>query len=230
VTPVRWLLASAQEVPPDDGWLDPDALEQLRRNRLPARHNAFRLGRWTAKRAVAAWLGLEPDPLTLFRIAIPAAADGAPEALFDRRPVAAVLSLSHREGHAVCALAPAGTVLGCDLEKIEPRSAAFVRDYFTPAERARVDAAPEPDRPLLANLIWSAKESALKALRTGLRLDTREVEVELPVGDERSGWRPCAVRRAATGEIFHGWWRREGEFLLTVAAWPAPETPARLAA
>jgi hypothetical protein len=33
------------------------------------------------------------------------------------------------------------------------------------------------ERAVLATLIWSAEEAALPALREGLRLDTREVEV-----------------------------------------------------
>ena len=78
--------------------------------------------------------------------------------------------------------------VGCDLELVEPRSALFVRDYFTAAERERVAAAPAREHDELANLIWCAKESALKVLRTGLRRDTRSVEVELgtshPIGRE----------------------------------------------
>ena len=51
-----------------------------------------------------------------------------------------------------------------------------------------------------ANLIWSAKESALKVLRTGLRADTRTVEVvlESPAGitagaQRADGWQRLAV-------------------------------------
>ena len=57
---------------------------------------------------------------------------------------------------------------------------------------------------------------ALKALRTGLRRDTRTLEVTLaaPPGD---GWGALTVR-AVEGTTFGGWWRRDGRFLLTVAA------------
>ena len=48
------------------------------------------------------------------------------------------ISLSHRSGAAICAVAPAGVDLGCDLEVIEPRSEAFVADYFTVDEQALV--------------------------------------------------------------------------------------------
>ncbi len=77
----------------------------------------------------------------------------------------------------MCVVAPAGVSLGCDLEVIEPRSAAFVTDYFTRNEQALVERTSKEERPRLVTLLWSAKESALKALHVGLRLDTNSVEV-----------------------------------------------------
>jgi 4'-phosphopantetheinyl transferase len=97
---------------------------------------------------------------------------GAPEAYMDGRPLDIGISLTDRAGWAECLLGDTAGRIGCDLELVDPRSAAFVRDYFTAAERAFVGA-----DPLAANLLWSAKESALKVLRTGLRRDTRTVEV-----------------------------------------------------
>lgn len=230
MTPVRWLLARAEEMPPGDGWLDPRERAVLGRLRFPARRESFRLGRWTAKRAVAAWLGRAPDLAGLARIGVLAAADGAPEAFLDGRPLAVALSLTHRGGRAACALALPGTALGCDLEIVEPRSDELVRQWFTAAERGLLDAAPAADRPLLANLVWSAKESALKLLRTGLRLDARRVEVEVPdiAGGGAGGWRPLAVRWRDEGMTFRGWWRREGDALLTLAALPEPAVPGPL--
>jgi len=96
-----------------------------------------------------------------------------------------------------------------DLEAVEPRSDAFVRDYFTRSEIAAVAAG---ERNLLANLIWSAKESALKALGVGLTLDTREVEVELAPGSG-TGWRAFQVHGAAE---WGGWWRSDGAHILTL--------------
>src|SRR5436305_121242 len=169
--PAGWLTVDASEVPENDGWLTPAERVRLATLELPWRRADWRLGRWAAKHAVAAFLGASFEA-----VEIRPAADGAPEALLGGDPAPVSLSFSHRAGRAACAVAPAGTALGCDLELVEPRSAAFVRDYLTPAEQALVEAAPEMDHPFLVNLIWSAKESALKALRTGLRLDTRSVE------------------------------------------------------
>jgi 4'-phosphopantetheinyl transferase len=119
------------------------------------------------------------------------------------------------------------TALGCDLEVVEPRGDAFVADYLTAAERALVERAGPADRALAVALVWSAKESALKALRTGLRLDTRDVAVEpagpLPGEPIPAGrWWPLAVRHPAGGRVFAGWWRRDADRVATVVAAPAP--------
>ncbi|HEY2291234.1 MAG TPA: 4'-phosphopantetheinyl transferase superfamily protein [Thermoanaerobaculia bacterium] len=221
--PVGWLTADGPQAPADDGWLSPKERVRLATLQVPARRADWRLGRWTAKHAVAAYLdaGFEA-------VEIRPAADGAPEALLGGEPAPVSLSFSHRAGRAACAVAPAGTALGCDLGLVEPRSAAFVRDYLTAAEQALVRAAPEMDHPLLVNLIWSAKECALKALRAGLRLDTRSVEVRLPEDGESAGWRPFAVHARETGEDFAGWWRRDGGWVLTLAASPPPALPRHL--
>ena len=72
------------------------------------------------------------------------------------------------------------------------------------------------DHALMANLVWSAKESALKALGEGLRLDTRSVEMdtaELKVNGD--AWSPLVV--TGPGErIFRGWWRVSDGFVWTV--------------
>lgn len=220
------LLAGCAELPADDAWLDPEEAERARSFVLPGRRLDFRLGRWAAKRAVAAWIvGCED----LARIAIRTSADGAPRVLVDGEPAPVEVSFSHRDGRAACAVAPAGTRLGCDLEWVEPRSEAFLHDYFVPAETELVLLAPVEERPLFANLIWSAKESALKALKTGLRADTRSVEVNL-LDTTPKEWGRLEVVRQGTGEVFRGWWRREEGWVLTVVADPPPARPGYLTA
>jgi len=117
---------------------------------------------------------------------------------------------------ALAAVDDAGKALGADLEAVEPRSDAFVRDYFTRREIAAVEAG---ERDLLANLIWSAKESALKALGAGLTLDTRAVEVELGPG-AGEGWRALRVHGAAE---LSGWWRLRGTRIVTLVGASAGE-------
>jgi 4'-phosphopantetheinyl transferase len=210
------------DVPSGDGWLSPREAAWIARMRFPKRRSEFRLGRWTAKKALALSLGLPRDDLGA--IEIDRAPDGAPAPLVHGRPAEAAVSMTDRADQAVCLVGPPGPALGCDLELVEPRSDAFVADYLTPAEQ-RLVAAAGADRDLLANLLWCGKESALKVLRTGLRRDTRSVEVSLPEGPEVDGWAPMSVR-AVEGAVFPGWWQRFGAFVLTFAA-AEPFAPAR---
>ncbi len=228
MTEVGWLEQAHADVPGGDDWLAPAERARLAGLRAPARRADWRLGRWTAKRAVAAWLPGGGPPWA--SVEVRAADDGAPEVLLQGRPASLVVSLSHRAGRAACTVAPAGTLLGCDLELVERRSDAFVADYLTAPERGAVQAAAAADRPLLVALVWSAKESALKALRTGLRMDTRWVAVDPPATAEPGRWHPLTVRHPATGRTFDGWWRHDARQVLTMLAAPAPAPPRPLRA
>ena len=81
---------------------------------------------------------------------------------------------------------------------------------------------------VLVTLVWSAKESMLKALRTGLRLDTRWVAVDQPAAAGPGRWRPLTVRHPATGRAAHGWWRHDAGRVLTMVATPPPAVPRRI--
>jgi 4'-phosphopantetheinyl transferase len=216
-TTIVWHSHGEADTPEALDWLTPREAARALGMHYAKRRNEFLLSRWTTKTALAHRLGLRADVTTFVRLEVGNAADGAPEALLDGRAVPVALSMTDRAGWAICALADAGTAIGCDLELVEPRSAAFVADYFTPAEQQIVAAAHQDDRHRLANLIWSAKESALKVLRTGLRRDTRSVEVALDGGPLPHGWAVLRVR-TAEGRTFLGWWRRYGSFLVTIAA------------
>jgi 4'-phosphopantetheinyl transferase len=234
---VFWLEQNVAEVRADTDWLSSDELARFDSFRIPKRRLDWRLGRWTAKHAVAAYLNLPCDPPTLAAIEIRPAASGAPEVFLEGRAAPVSISLTHRDGRAVCAIGDATTVLGCDLEIVEPRSDAFVSDYFTPQEQELVARAAQADRFLILSLLWSAKESTLKALKEGLRIDTRQVEVasenviaaintaaESPSSID--AWYPLQTRFEQ--RTFQGWWRRGGEFVLTLVSEPESAPPARL--
>ncbi len=214
---VLWLVRRAADVPEDDLWLSEDERAVLAGLRLAPRRRDWRLGRWTAKQAVAAWLGPSWPAAEIV-----AAPDGAPEAFVDGQAAPLAISLTHRSGMAACAVGPDGSYLGCDLEEVEPRSRAFVYDWFTPAERALVESVSPPDRSFVTSLVWSAKESALKAMREGLRLDTREVVVS-PGDRVTDGWTALAVEHTCTGLRMPGSWRRLGGLVLTIVARPGPD-------
>jgi 4'-phosphopantetheinyl transferase len=116
----------------------------LARQRFEPRRLAWRLGRWTAKVAISDWSGL---PLDGFEV-LPAG-DGAPEAWADGERLPLSVSISHRGDRAIAVLGAPPLVAGCDLELIEPRSAAFVREWLAPAEQELVASAAETDRELV---------------------------------------------------------------------------------
>jgi 4'-phosphopantetheinyl transferase len=211
-------LVTETEVPAGDGWLSAAERETLASLRVPARRLDWRLGRWAARRAVAAVLGTAA-------VEVRAAADGAPEVLAGGLPVPVTVSISHRAGLAACLAMGGRRPVGCDLELVEPHSPALARDFFTPAELALVERARPDGRDLTVALVWSAKESALKALRQGLRLDTREVEVRLDCA-AGPGWRPLQAHHGA--RTFAGWWRLEDRHVLTVVTDPPVAPPALL--
>ena len=126
----------------------------------------------------------------------------------------------------LCAVAGPEIALGADLELVEPRSEAFLSDFFTRDELDLVRDAGPDHRDLIANLIWSAKECAAKGLRLGLRLDTRLLAVELLDGAPSRGWRPFKVRTAQC--LFWGYWTRISERVFAIAGNTALALPERL--
>ena len=226
---VFWLEQTSADVPAGDEWLS--SSEQLRLSELsvPKRRSDWRLGRWTAKRAIANQLG---EQLPLASIEIHAAASGAPEVFVDRKPAAFVISLTHSNGLAACAVACAEARLGCDVELVEPHSVEFVSDYFTSAEQRLLARSSLGRRPLLSTLVWSAKESALKALHAGLTVDTRSVEAHFDSAAEHqagvlSDWQPFTVA-LPDRDVLTGWWAFDGRFVRTLSARPSPEKPLQI--
>jgi 4'-phosphopantetheinyl transferase len=199
-----WLLQSVADVPADDDWLAAVERARLVRLHVAKRRVDWRLGRWTAKRAVAAALGADGA-----RIAIIATESGAPLALLDGVPAPVAISLSHCAGRGLCVVAPSGAAVGCDLERVEPRSPAFLRDYFSATEQALIGA--DARR---ATIVWSVKEAVLKALGEGLRQDTRAVEVAIGEPDS-DGWTRGTA--AFTHRRFTAWWRDLHDLIAVIA-------------
>ncbi len=239
---IYWLEQTEADVPAENQWLSAKETICLGGMRFAKRRADWRLGRWTAKQALAACLNLPTDPHALANLEIRAASSGAPEVFLHGQPADIAISLSHRAGTALCTVGAPGTNFGCDLETIEPRSAAFVADYFTANEKVLIAQASVEWRPLLVALLWSGKESALKALRVGLRLDTRSMCVS--PGDRwppaAGSWQDlCAPPRLATNfdtwhpmrvrysdtRTFSGWWRFQDDLVRTVVSDPPLRAP-----
>jgi 4'-phosphopantetheinyl transferase len=253
-----WLLRSTAdhpalgrgEAPP--GLLHPAEEARLAGLRVPKRRQDWLLGRWTAKHLLQGWLEattgerLPPD-----RLPVLADPDGAPFAALaggelepqlqlqpEPQPqrLAASLSISHSGQWGFCALCDdGGRTVGADIERIEPRAQGFAETFFAPAEIAVFEAAGPDRRDVLITATWCAKEAVLKALRLGLRADTRQVTCRLAEpGAPPRQWSRLSVEigpalQPAVGSTgFAGWWAiNEGYALALVVA--GRELPAELA-
>lgn len=226
MTDVFWLEQWREDVPEKNDWLSPGELSVLSRLVFLKRRTEWRLGRWTAKCAFALVYGIPRSDDYLAGIGIRASVSGAPEVLVCDQPAGATVSISHSSGAAIAAIAPTVIKLGCDIERIERHTEAFVEDYFTRDERTLLGRARPQNWALLTTLIWSAKESALKAMQLGLRADTRSVSVQLMDGDPAS-WAALKMI-CAHGETLHGWWRQQDGAVFTMVSAPASHEPREL--
>ena len=210
-----WIIQTLADVPGSDDWLSDNERSILAGLRFKKRRNDWLLGRWTAKQAVCAYQGKGISLLS--EIEIRAAADGAPEAFSNGAPARVSLSISHSNARSFCAVGPPDISMGCDLERIEARDDRLIEDYFTREEMALCNSAPV-EKALLANLIWSAKESVLKALRQGMRRDTRSIEVYPGFQKAAGCWNAWTGRCIESSRTFHGWWRSDDGFVYTLAS------------
>jgi 4'-phosphopantetheinyl transferase len=227
---VYWVQQAEIDVPVDNDWLSRREKLRLETFIFPKRRLDWRLGRWTAKCAFAACQQLPLRPDIFAGIEIIAAPSGAPEVFVAGKLEPVTLSLSHRSGVALCAVTLSPTRLGCDLELVEPHMEGFVADYFTVEEQARVAHTRAGERTRFVTLLWSGKESALKALHEGLRLDTRYVSVYAKGTDGTEGtdgWNRLDVT-CGNGHSFSGWWSEAGDLIRTLVADPSPALPISL--
>jgi 4'-phosphopantetheinyl transferase len=205
--------------------------------RIEKRRREWLLGRWTAKQLLRrSRIAYANVPLTA--ITVGRDTDGAPYLAVETNQgdpgrLSLCLSISHRGEKAFCAISDT-QIIGADIEHVEARHPAFVHDFFTASENAHVWASPTATRDTLITVIWSAKESALKVLREGLRLDTRCVEITRVDGIEAGSkigkhvapareWHPIQMQcTLPNAPRFAAWWRPDGGDVLTLAMALAP--------
>jgi 4'-phosphopantetheinyl transferase len=194
------------DLPGDLDWLHPGEWAFLETLRFENRRNDWLLGRWTAKRILLSFLENEGLALEMKDIFIRKAASGAPVADFGIPVQPCSLSISHRAGHAIAVVAPGDVRIGCDLELIEPRSEAFIADYFSDRERDLI----RKDPPLFSNLLWCVKESVMKAAGEGMRIHPGRMEVDIR--------EEVNARLSPEGIVYQGCWGKENGFVWTVVS------------
>jgi 4'-phosphopantetheinyl transferase len=220
---ICWLEQNQGDVPFGDWWLSESERARQDWLHIPKRRADWRLGRWTAKCAVSVYLNLPRNQQALAGVELCPAPSGAPDVFLRGRTAPVQISLSHSHGVGLCAIARSGTELGCDLETVEPRSAAFLADYFTIEEQKLVTGTPFAGRDQVLTLLWSIKESVLKALRCGLRSDTREVNAAADfLPSPGAEWCPVSAAHIS-GRNLRGWWRVSHDLIRTIVVDPPPQ-------
>ena len=225
----HWLVQGLADVAPDEDWMAPGERETCAGFRSAKRSSDWRVGRWTAKQALtrlSAGDAAVRDSLT--EIVVGTKGNGAACCAIHGSPVPWSISISHSHGRGLCVIAPRGVMVGCDLERVEPRIAAFSREWFTCAEQNEIARASPDERDLLVTLFWSAKESALKALGVGLTISTHAVTVSADPRESHHEWHALHVHRVGHPGDMYGWWRQDGHDLLTVVTAPALPPPVSL--
>ncbi len=176
------------------------------------RRRAFLLGRVAARTLLAHRLALDPTAVPL-RVD----PDGAPVVAAPSTP-ALYVSIAHSGDRAVAAAGH--RPLGVDLEHVRPRHPNLHRYLLHASEYALLERLPMPrDEALI--LCWTLKEATLKALRTGLRLSPRTLQLAVD---------PAAQAAVVAVEGRGTWQARYVELdgaYLAVAFPDGPATPAR---
>ena len=116
--------------------------------------------------------------------------------------------------------------VGIDLEALEPRSDAFIKEWLSDEERAAVPPNGR-DRHLRVLCSWTGKEASAKARREGLRLAVRRAVV-VPSADLAGVWARLTVTWRTEGVQHDGWWRTEDGWIMAVVTDPpsGPPVPA----
>ena len=220
-----WLTRDLGDVPRHDRWLSEPEREALSALRVPKRRADWRLGRWTAKAAVAAW-----RRVPLEAVVVIAADDGAPEALIDGDPAAVALSLSHRAGRALAAVGDPRSALGCDLEALEPRSPAFLREWLAPAECDLVMAQAGEGRDLGGEPRLDGEGGRFEGSTGGTATErSQSAGRGRAMAQSLGSWARLRVTWE-NGLVESGWWRRDPGWVMALVSDPACESPPRSSA
>jgi 4'-phosphopantetheinyl transferase len=201
--------------------LSPVERERLEGMRFPKRREEWLQGRYAAKKLLRSALTNQLAGIGDANLTIGNRDSGEPFVIVEGwGELAGSISISHRGGYAAAAWCPdPGCRVGIDLELVEGRHPAFLEDYysFNEIEFARHLVPQEQD--LWITMAWSAKESILKALGLGLRLDLRRIEVfpiSFPVSDGK--WQPlCFTTDITPAGALHIWGATHGAEVRTLS-------------
>ena len=149
--------------------LHPDELKIWKNYPSTKRKNDFIIGRYTAKQALNAI-----HRSSLSQINIMPGSFGQPILKYPEIPFE--ISISHKANYAVALLFPKEQPMGVDIEIILDTNRKFLLDQFTAYERLAFCNHKQSAKAIA--MLWSAKESLSKALKTGLTLNLDIMEID----------------------------------------------------
>ena len=213
---IFWLSVLSAQVPSDDRWLSDWERQRLDGFGSLQRQRDFRLGRWTAKQALKYWRTASPETVPWGTFEMHNDDHGRPIAIADGTVLDLPISISHRQGRALCVLAPRVGLVGCDIETVEVHSASFVHDHLTALEKETVDRSSlAPNQAI--TVLWSAKEAVYKAQDQVVPIVASDIDIGFGPEDPVDGWRTFRAQIGRLGGRQHqGWWRLIGSWVLTV--------------
>ena len=177
-------LLRSDSVPAPESFLSGPELEKLAALKIEKRRRDWLGGRYAAKTLLKG--SFVPEmPLSAMEISYDPL--GRP-VLKSGGENSRLISITHSGPFCAAAAGPDGTTfLGIDLEKAEPRDAAWYQDYFYKSELAAAaggiegsetrDERRTTSREPLATIRWTQKEALLKALGLGLKADLLDINL-----------------------------------------------------
>lgn len=210
-------------------WLSISEDNFLQTLRFPKRRDEWLAGRWLAKNLLLQG-SKSLSNAQMNEIAIEKNADGSPFVNWKGTILPGSISISHRSGIIAAAWTSCPDFrIGIDLELVEPKAISFIEDYFTNTEIETVLNQELEEQACISSLIWSAKEAVMKAMHTGLSIDTRQVEIGFFPYDHENVWQTLSViqypEKSNNAYLF---WQRQGEKIITLAVLSQQDTQERL--
>ncbi len=154
-------------------WLDESELERRDRFIHPGPRRRFTLCRAALRSLLCRELGCGNSELSF-----DASKFGKPFAKVGGTPSKIAFNVSHGGRQGLIAVAPRGRI-GVDVE--ERRTGrdldGYIATLFAPGERAEIEQAEYGKKLKLFYRLWTMKEALVKAVGTGLSLDTAEFEI-----------------------------------------------------
>lgn len=215
---IFWKCQNMKDIPTDQSWLSGLELEQYQRLRFPKRQRDWLSGRYVGKSLLKS-VHFDDNSNSLNHLSIQNEPGGAPFIQYHQDRLVGSLTLSHRGSYAAAAWCDDEDVtIGIDLEVVENKTTGFIEDYFSYREAEALFVLTEEKRDVVASLLWSGKEAILKALKIGLRIDTRKLIFEIPEIQHEERWSRITILESP-GELenIHLFWKSMGNMIISLA-------------